>query len=248
LKSADSLCYYPPMAKTEIVLTVESLDVESARGKLCVVIDVLRAGTTIVAALAGGCPRIIPVETPERAREIARDRGCLLGGERNSLRLEGFDFGNSPLEYVPEKIKGRPIVFTTTNGTRAMRACEAADMLVTACFLNGGAIARLLRNHGGDTLIVCAGTRGRPAAEDTACGGMLIEALGAGGQSPEAEEAASLWDRHKNDLAAMMKGVSPHGRSLVELGFERDIDFAAGLNKFGILPVRKGDAIVRMTA
>ncbi len=247
MKRTDPLCYYPPMARTEIILTVDALDPQSARGKLCVVIDVLRASTTIVAALAAGCPEIIPVETPEEARRLARARGLLLGGERNSLRPEGFDFGNSPLEYTPEKIKGRPIAFTTTNGTRAMRACRFSDKLVVACFLNASAITRLLKRHDGDTLIVCAGTRGEPSIEDTVCGGMLVEALGAA-HGPEAEEAASLWNRSQSDLAAMMKKAGPHGKSLVKLGFGPDIDFAATLNKYDIAPVRKGATIVRETA
>lgn len=236
------------MARTEIVLKAEDMDAKAARGKVCVVIDVLRASTTIVAALAAGCPEIIPVRTPEQARETARRRGCLLGGERGGQRLEGFDFGNSPLEYTREKIGGRPIAFTTTNGTRAMEECAAAETLVVACFLNGGAVAGLLKGRARDTLIVCAGTQGEPSIEDTVCGGMLIAAFGARVGSEvgsEEAEAVSLWNRHRQDLAAMMKEASPHGRRLVSQGFGADIDFAAGLNKFDVVPVREGEAIVR---
>lgn len=231
------------MAQIEIALTTESVDPESVRGKTCVVIDILRASTTIVTALANGCPAIIPVGTPEEARRIAKERNCLLGGERKSVRLEGFDFGNSPLEYTREKIAGRPIAFTTTNGTRAMRKCTAASKLFVASFVNAGATARLLRNEENDTLIVCAGTRGEPTAEDTACGGMLIDALGAGG-TLEADEAVSLWNNHKADLATMMKTTSAHGQSLVEIGFEKDIDFAARVDEYNIPATRENDSIV----
>jgi 2-phosphosulfolactate phosphatase len=238
------VCYYSLMLRINIALTADSIERQQTGGKLCAVIDTLRAGTTIVAALAAGCPAVLPTETPEEAREIARARDCLLGGERNSVRIEGFDFGNSPLEYISERIGGRPIAFTTTNGTRAMRACATADSLVVASFVNARAAARFLEESKNDILIVCSGTRGEPSVEDTACAGMLIDSLGEA-ETNEARQAVALWNRHKGDLAGMMKHVSPHGRSLMELGLERDIDFAATLNKFKIVPVRRGDEIVR---
>lgn len=246
LKQGRSVCYHPVMTRIDVALTADSVTAQQARGKFCVVVDVLRATTTIAAALDAGCPAVIPVETPEEAREIAREQGCLLGGERNSVRIEGFDFGNSPLEYTPERIDGRPIAFTTTNGTRAMRACEAGETLVAASFVNGAAVARLLEESENDIFIVCAGTRGEPSIEDTVCAGMLLDsAVRSLEVSGEAREAIALWNRHKGGLAAMMKEVSPHGRSLVDLGFERDVDFAASLNKLEVLSVRVGNAIVR---
>jgi 2-phosphosulfolactate phosphatase len=235
------------MAHIDVVLTADSVTERQARGKLCVVVDVLRATTTIAAALFAGCPAVIPAETPEEARKIARLRGCLLGGERESVKLKGFDFGNSPLEYAPDKIDGRPIAFTTTNGTRAMRACDACETLITASFVNRNAVARFLKRSKNDILIVCAGTRGEPSIEDTACAGMLIDSLGESAPpSKEAQEAVAIWNRSRSNLAAMMKEDGPHGRSLVELGFERDVDFAASLNKCDVLPVRFGDALVRV--
>ncbi len=194
MKRVDPLCYYPPMARTEIILTVDALDPQSARGKLCVVIDVLRASTTIVAALAAGCPEIIPVETPEEARRLARTKGLLLGGERNSLRPEGFDFGNSPLEYTPEKIKGRPIAFTTTNGTRAMETCRQARCVLLGAFVNLHAVIGDLEENsrGQDEAVVhlvCAGTHGKSLVK-----------LGFG---PDIDFAATL---NKYDIAPVRKG------------------------------------------
>jgi 2-phosphosulfolactate phosphatase len=241
---AYNFWYHRKMPKREIVFTTESVEPRRVRGRVCVVIDVLRATTTIAVALANGCPEIIPVETPREAQETADTRRCLLGGERNGLRIEGFDFGNSPLEYVSDRISGRPIAFTTTNGTRAIRACASAEMLVLASFLNGGTIVRLLEDLNSDTLIVCAGTRGEPSIEDTVCGGMLLDGLRARG-SAEVEEAVSLWNTHKSDLAGMMKDESMHGRSLVELGFEKDIAFAAAKDTFDIIPIFENGSIVR---
>lgn len=231
------------MNQVDIKLTADSLGPEDVEGRFCVVIDVLRATTTTVVALAHGCPSVIPVETPEEARQVARTRNCLLGGERNGLRIEGFDFGNSPLEYLPEKIAGRPIAFTTTNGTRAIRACARSEGLIAASFLNGGAVVRLLEQQTNDILIVCAGTRGKPSLEDTVCGGMLLDHLSCA-KNAEAEAAVSEWDTHRNSLAAMMKYDSEHGKSLLNLGFESDIDFAARLDAFDIVPTRQGDTMI----
>jgi 2-phosphosulfolactate phosphatase len=232
------------MMKANIVFTADAVRPEQVRGTLCVVIDVLRASTTIVTALANGCPAVIPVETPGEARALAQKQGCLLGGEREGLRIEGFDFGNSPLEYVPEKVSGRPIAFTTTNGTRAIRACAHSDTLVVASFLNGRGVIRLLEREQRDILIVCAGTRGKASIEDTVCGGMLLEGVHAEGTA-EVDEALTLWGAHKSDLPSMMKSRSDHGRTLLQLGFERDIDFAAGLNSCDIIAIRDAGSIVR---
>ncbi|RJP74882.1 MAG: 2-phosphosulfolactate phosphatase [Candidatus Abyssobacteria bacterium SURF_17] len=235
------------MSRVRVALTVESVKPEHACGSLCVVIDVLRASTTIVTAIANGCPSVIPTETPEQAREIARGRNCLLGGERGGLRIEGFDLGNSPLEYVPEAVRNRPIAFTTTNGTRAIRACAAAHELVIASFLNGPAVIRLLEAEERDILIVCAGTLGSPSIEDSVCAGMLLESLHAG-EDLATKEAISQWKEHRENLAGMMKFSSEHGRSLVMLGFERDIDFAAQQGLYDIIAVREDDSIVRKKA
>jgi 2-phosphosulfolactate phosphatase len=241
---ANRIWYHRKMPTYEIAFTTESADERRIKGKVCVVIDVLRASTTIVVALANGCPEIIPVETPQEARNVAARRGYLMGGERNGLRIDGFDFGNSPLEYIREKINNRPIVFTTTNGTRAVRGCASSRMLVLASFLNAGTIIRLLEHLDSDTLIVCAGTRGKSSIEDTVCGGMLLDGLRATG-TPQVAEAISLWKRYKDNLAGMMKNVSRHGATLVELGFEKDIDFAAAADTSDIVPVFQSGSIVR---
>lgn len=232
------------ISTADLVLTAEGVTAEKIRGSVCVVIDVLRASTTMVTALANGCPGIMPVETPEEARQLASEGGRLLGGERNGLRIEGFHFGNSPLEYTSAAILARFLVFTTTNGTRAIRACAEADSLFVACFLNANAVARYLRSVQRHVIIVCAGTRGEPSIEDTVCGGMLLDLLQRP-LSPQASEGVALWKAHQHDLAGMMKRVSAHGKSLVELGFERDIEYAAALNKFDVVPVRRDGLIVR---
>jgi len=231
--------------QVDIALTAERVVPEKVRNSICVVIDVLRASTTIVTALANGCSGILPAETPEEARKIAAAKTCLLGGERNGLKIEGFDFGNSPLEYVSSEILGRFIVFTTTNGTRAVRACAQAPCLLVASFLNASAVTAVLDSmQERDILLVCAGTQGEPSIEDTVCAGMLLDML-QGKYSSAAQEAIKHWRTARNDLVSMMKKDSTHGRKLVELGFERDIEFAAAIDKFAVVPVYRDGLIVR---
>ncbi len=228
----------------ELIKRAEDVAPESMRDRVCIVIDVLRATTTIVTALANGCRGIIPVETPEEARKLAALKKCLLGGERDGLRMQGFNFGNSPLEYTREKVQGFFIAFTTTNGTRAIRACAGADLLLIGSFLNAAAVAQAAGSAGKDISIVCAGTQGKPSIEDTVCGGMLADLVG-GQPVASAAEAISLWRIHQGNLARMMKEVSAHGKRLVELGFEKDIEFAASIDRFDIVPAYLEGLIVR---
>jgi 2-phosphosulfolactate phosphatase len=231
--------------QVDIALTAERVVPEGVRNSICVVIDVLRASTTIVSALANGCPGIVPVETPEEARKIAAEKNCLLGGERNGLKIKGFHFGNSPLEYISGAIVGRFIAFTTTNGTRAIRACTRAHALLIGSFVNASAITAVVNSMPEkDILLVCAGTQGEPSIEDTVSAGMLLDML-QGKYSSAAQEAIDEWRTYRNDLVSMMKNVSAHGRRLVELGFERDIEFAAVIDKFAVVPVYRDGLIVR---
>jgi 2-phosphosulfolactate phosphatase len=229
----------------DIILTAEEVVAGKIRGSACVVIDVLRASTTIVTALANGSPGVVPVETPEEALRIAATRGaCILGGERNGLKIDGFHLDNSPLEYTADNIFGRFIIFTTTNGTRAIRACAGADTLFIASFLNAQAVVNVLEEAEKHIVIVCAGTKGEPSIEDTACAGMLLDMLQKE-LSSAAKDAVALWRSHQHNLVNMMKNASSHGKSLVELGFERDIEYAANINIFDVVPVRKEGLIVR---
>jgi len=119
---------------------VKSSDLQ---GKTAVVIDVLRATTTIVQALKNGCRQVAPVLTPEDAVKIKKsngDEGMILGGERKALKITGFDYGNSPLEYAPMQVKGQSLILCTTNGTRAILACRQASNILIGAFINISAL------------------------------------------------------------------------------------------------------------
>ena len=155
---------------------------EKLAGNVAVVIDVLRATTTIVHALAAGARQVIPCLSIDDARAAAASRTgekVVLGGERQGVRIEGFDLGNSPSEYTPEAVGGRTVVFTTTNGTRAMLRCRQADHVLLAAFVNRAAVlAGNSRPSRQNVHIVCAGTGGAITREDVLVAGSLVAGSG----------------------------------------------------------------------
>ena len=138
----------------------------SIQDSCCVVIDVLRATTTMITALGNGAQSITPVLTVEVAREVARNTNGLLGGERDCVKLPGFDFGNSPAEYTAERVGGQNIIMTTTNGTRAIMACLKSNKTLIAAFANLSAVIRHIADEP-KLNIICAGTNGEITLEDT---------------------------------------------------------------------------------
>jgi 2-phosphosulfolactate phosphatase len=226
-----------------------------------VVIDVLRATTTIIHALAAGAKEVVPLLEVADARALAEKLPpgqAVLGGERGGKRIEGFDLGNSPLEYTPAAVGGKTLVFTTTNGTRAMLRCKEAARILIAGFVNFSAVCRELADAA-DVEIVCAGTDGHVTREDTLLAGAIVEEcrqsrpslrdvpgsnmarLGETAYSDQAEIAADAWRTAvgsitgRDPLAAALR-ESRGGRNLIEIGHENDIDLAAQIDKFDIVP------------
>jgi 2-phosphosulfolactate phosphatase len=204
------------------------------RDTTAVVIDVLRATTTLTVALASGAERVIPAETLEEARRL-RDRtpGALLCGERDGRKVGGFDLGNSPSEYPAEVVRGRTLVFASTNGSAALKRAETARRRVLGCFANADAVVSEVAGEENVT-IVCAGKLGRTSLEDAGFAGWLCRRLEAGGarlENDAARFAVSLAPRDAGDTLALVEGSS-HGRYLRSLGgeFARDVRFAAALN------------------
>jgi 2-phosphosulfolactate phosphatase len=171
------------------------------RDTACVVFDVLRATSTIVTALHHGAKAVIPVAEISEALALRQKQpGVLLGGERDGVKIRAnqtgggdFDLGNSPREYTPEKVRGKTIVSTTTNGTRALRACAGAQTVLAASFLNLTATAKFIRRlQPVELLLVCAGTRENMADEDVLAAGALCELLSDHVGISDASLAASL--------------------------------------------------------
>lgn len=221
-----------------------------------VVVDVLRATSTIVEALANGARAIFPVGTADEAARIAQNIGrdtVLLCGERRALPIEGFDLGNAPPEFTPERVSGKSLVMTTTNGTRAFLALgerrggqtEADRRVVLAgSFLNLTALTERLRpaepDGAGAVTVVCAGREGRFALEDAVCAGAIVQGL-VEARGPEcrlndgATAALALADRHLDGLERMLEGTAA-GRHLQEVGRGEDLAFCARVDRTDVVP------------
>lgn len=233
----------------------------SDRGDV-VVIDVLRASTTAAAALAGGADCLRPCESVEEARALADElkaagESVLVGGERGGLRIEGFDLGNSPREYAREVVAGKTIVFTTTNGTRALRAVGSARRILFAAAVNAERTTAALVESP-EVTFVCSGTDGRVTREDVVVAGWLIALLEArrrtAGLDPPAlgDEAALARDAAfgsglpgttegaaaDSPLAPLLTvlGASRGGRNLIDLGMELDLEASASVGRWPIVP------------
>ena len=224
-------------------------------GGIAVVIDVLRASTTIATALANGAAGIRPVTDVDAARTLAAELGpaALLGGERGGVRIAGFDLGNSPLEYSRDRVAGRPIVVTTTNGTAAIAACSEAREVLVAAVVNRSAAAALARSlavrHGGvDIHLVCAGTDGAPTEEDVLAAGAILDAAArlpgaeadavdvAGIDALAGYRAAVTAGPTARDAVARAFAGSRGGRNLLDLGMDPDLSAAAAVDSLAVVP------------
>ena len=225
------------MKKLEVLFSpaeFASLQDRDLGHSLCVVFDVLRATSSMVTALANGAQAIIPVsEIPEALVIRKKQPDVLWGGERDGVKIRAaqtggvdFDFGNSPREYAAEKVHGRTIVSTTTNGTRALRSCARAKMVLAGSFLNLGATAKAVSaafqsGQYTELLLICAGTHDEAAYEDTLCAGALCELVwplfDARAVADSAQIAHQIFLSAKNDLAKATQIYSKNARRLLAM-------------------------------
>jgi 2-phosphosulfolactate phosphatase len=162
--------------RVDVALTPAALAPAALAGASALVIDVLRASTSIVTALTNGCLGVVPVGDPAEARRrAAAAPGALLAGERRGEPLAGFDLGNSPLEFTRERVGGRLVFLTTSNGTGALLAVRSAAAVAVAAFVNLGAVAAWAVAGGRDVVVTCAGERGARSLEDEVCAGLLVD-------------------------------------------------------------------------
>ncbi len=236
--------------QVEVCLAGKYVHEELLRERIAVVIDVLRASSTIITALEHGARAVIPVADMAQAGKIASNLEpdtFLLGGEREGLKIEGYHLGNSPLEYTPEKIKDRVIILNTSNGTaRIEQAKEAAEVIV-AGFLNAAAVVDYLRHADRDVILLCAGNHGRVALEDTLCAGLLAARLWENVEPPVPTDGAriayTLYTRYRNNLAEAV-AAGEHARHLKRLGFEADISYCTHIDVSTIVPVYRESRLI----
>ena len=232
------------MNNLEVVFTPEEIKNRRLSDKLIVVIDVLRASSTIITALAYGCRGLVPILSPEQAKEKAQQfkkEEVLLGGEREGRKIKGFDLGNSPREYQKEIVEDRIIIFSTTNGVNTLERVRGAFRIIIASFLNLQATFNYCSKFQGDILLACAGKEGYFSLEDTVCAGMLINSLrdiySDTCQGVDANLTAQvLYKKFGNNILEMLR-KSQHGQYLESIGLRKDLEFCAQLDIFNIVPI-----------
>jgi 2-phosphosulfolactate phosphatase len=210
--------------------------------KRIVALDVLRATSTIVTALYNGATEVIPVQEYDEALNLVRSlgrNGCLLGGERKGLKIEGFDLGNSPLEYTREQVEDKKIILCTTNGTKTIKAFQNVSEVLIGSYLNMGRLVEYLIEEPQDTTIVCSGREGALCLEDLACAGMIIR-LATELVKADLTDAAkvALFTAKQNSRVNLVKFISQteHGNYLKSIGMEEDLKVCTALNSAPIIP------------
>lgn len=237
--------------KVDLYTTAQEISDNGLATRTVVVIDALRASTTLVTALANGCREVIPVDTVERAmstRKRIGPQGVLLCGERGGRKIQGFDLGNSPREYLPDIVSGKTLVFTSTNGSRAMVFVRGCHLGLIGAFINAGATARRILSDGADVAVVCSGRENLFSIEDTACGGLILSRLldlkPDATLNDAARTALVLYRHHARDLLGLLQ-TSDHGRHLVEIGFGEDLPICARVDPTDVVPVIRDSKVVK---
>jgi len=231
--------------KIDVYYTPLGLSAGDLTGRGVVVIDVLRAGSTLVTALAAGAKAVVPASSSEEAVRLTANLekdGIVLAGERRMLKIEGFGLGNSPREMTREAVGGKTVYLATTNGTPALVAVQGGDPVLVAAALNFSAAAERARAvflERGDLVIVCAGREKQFALEDAYTAGRLIKAVKKGARKLSLNDAAQV----ALDLAAQQGGwrdafaASDAARQLVEAGLGEDVTFCAQPDRVTVVPV-----------
>ena len=236
------------MPSIDICFSPELLPLYDLRGKVAVIVDVLRATSSMVTALAAGVTHIVPFSDLADCRAMAA-QGYLTAAERDGQQAEGVDLGNSPFGYLDGvvPVAGRAVAITTTNGTRAIQLALGADTVIIGAFLNLGAVAAFLRRQQKDVVVVCAGWKGHFCLEDTLFGGALAQRLQPGFDPTAADStlaALDLWEKARPDVAAYLL-KSAHVRRLNHLEAHQDMAFCVQLDTYDLVPVwREGKLVV----
>ncbi|AEE97543.1 2-phosphosulfolactate phosphatase [Mahella australiensis] len=225
-----------------VFATENSILEKELKGRVAVVIDVLRATSTIVTALANGCKEVIPVMEIEEAVNMAKnyDKNMfLLAGERGTVGINGFHLSNSPLEYTEETVKDKTIIITTTNGTRAIRRAYEAAEVVIGCMLNAAAVAKHLCQENKDVVILCAGTDGKFSLDDVVTAGMVVSYICRNKEEVELDDLALtsryIYELNKSDLNRLLSHTYHYGK-LMEAGFEEDIKYCLKNDVIDLVP------------
>ena len=239
----------------DVVFGGAALTPSEVVGRVIAVIDVLRASSSIAAALANGAKAVIPMDSSDeviiRSKAFVR-RDVLLAGERKSLPIPGFDLGNSPREFAPSLVEGKTVLMTTTNGTPASLNTQGARDVVIASYVNFTAVLTMLRTalRGGTGItLVCAGRERQFALEDAGCAGRFVSNVSKrlmGVTTNDAAQACALIDRKYGERISKLFEASEHGRALQDSGFGDDLVTCATVDAYPVIPIYQDRQITKL--
>jgi len=234
--------------RIDTYFTVEEFDPATLDGAVVAVVDVVRATTTLVEALANGARGIYPTASTEEAVKLAHSLGredTLLCGERKGSKVAGFDLGNSPREFTREAVQGKRLVMSTTNGTRALTKGQHGTRVLPCAFTNLSAVARSVGDA--DRLVVlCAGREGRFTLDDALCAGHLVRRVHGERECilNDASQAAGAWAGFRKPTRKFLE-TTEGGRALVEIGLGDDLEICAEVDRHDIVAELRDQVIVR---
>ena len=234
--------------RIEVCFTPGEYEYFKGEYDIVVVIDVLRATSAICAAFQNGIKSIIPVATIDEAREYQK-KGYLVGAERKGQIVEGFDFGNSPYSYMKDELKGKEVVLSTTNGTKALSIASDAPTVVVGALNNLDALCDWLKVQDKNVLCLCSGWQDKFNLEDTICAGAICDQLIQSGDFTSNEDSSiaakylylSAWE---NPLGYLKS--SSHRRRLKNLNLNEDIKYCLTPNKTTVIPILKDGKLVKL--
>lgn len=235
------------MPQVEVCYTPQAYHLFHNDDAIVVVIDILRATSAITTAFYNGVSKMIPVATVEEAKSL-QEKGYMAAAERNGEMIEGFELGNSPFGYMNNKVKGKTIAISTTNGTQAIAAARNASEIVIGSFLNLDVLTEYLREQKRNVILLCAGWKNKFNLEDTLFAGAVADALinkeGFDVHCDSAIAAGHLYHLAKHDLFGFLS-TSSHRNRLAKLDLERDIKYCLTPNQCPVIPVMRDGLLVK---
>lgn len=232
------------MKTVDVCLSPELIHLYDLEHKIAVIVDILRATSCMTAGLANGVASITPFASLDECVKM-KASGYLIAGERNGQKVEGFDLGNSPFDYMASEVNGRKVATTTTNGTVAIEKSAAAEQIVIGSFLNITAVANYLKEQNKDVLIVCAGWKGKVNMEDSLFAGALASMISNEFtfESDAPLFASTSYSTVKDNILETIQNSS-HAKRLNRLDIHKDIAFCMEHDKYDVVPILKGDELV----
>lgn len=241
--------------RLDVFFTPNQVKPIETAGRLVVIVDVLRASTTVATALGNGARTVIPVEGADevinRSKDFARSQ-ILLAGEQKMHPIAGFDIGNSPQAFTKDAVEGKTILLTTTNGTKTLLGVQNARDIVIASYVNFSAALVMMKvaaSSNTDIAIICAGEEGSFTLEDAACAGRYVRAIPKKADSVVVNDAAAasvLIEKRYGDNIAKVFKESSHGQALASAGFGDDLAAAAEVDSYPVVPIYQDRQITKL--